>query len=72
MRRYGVWAGNPKGRPENYEHCVAGVWPKEGHAFTSYQCARKRGHGPNDEYCKQHGAKEEERLGRQAEARGRS
>lgn len=54
-RRYGSWAGNPKGNPENKLHCVAEVWPTDG--WVPYQCRRKRGFGPNGEYCKQHALK---------------
>lgn len=52
MRRYGTWAGNPKGQPENVTRCVEQVH----RSFTaiSGQCSRKRGHGPCGEYCKQH------------------
>lgn len=52
LRRYGEWAGNPKGIPENEERCVKEVWPA--HQWTSVQCPRKRGHGPDGLYCKQH------------------
>ena len=56
-RVYGDWAGNPKGFPERKTDCVAVVW----HGVLSGQCSRKRGHGPDGEYCKQHAKKEEER-----------
>lgn len=51
--RYGTWAGNPKGRAEDKACCVAEVWDK----FHSYQCQRKRGHGPDGKFCKQHAKK---------------
>lgn len=56
-RRYGCWAGYPEGTRENKEHCIAEVygWP----SHISYQCQRKRGHGPNGEFCKQHAKKAE-------------
>lgn len=54
-RRYNVWAGNPKGFPEILTRCVAEVYSPVG--WHSYQCSRKRGHGPNGEYCKQHAKK---------------
>lgn len=50
MRRYGRWAGNPKGVPENTEKCAANIWID----MRSFQCDRKRGFGPNGLYCKQH------------------
>lgn len=50
MRRYGCWAGNPKGDKENKEYCIAQVSGD----YTCYQCLRKRGHGKNGEFCKQH------------------
>lgn len=52
MRRYGRWAGQPKGMAEHEGHCIASVY--SGGRFISSQCGRKRGHGPNDEFCKQH------------------
>jgi hypothetical protein len=39
--------GNLNARPEL---CAAGVWDGWGHQ----QCSRKRGHGPEQAYCKQH------------------
>lgn len=60
-RRYGVWAGNPEGWPENTERCIEEVW----HAFQSYQCERKRGKGPEGLYCAQHAKKIEARIARE-------
>ncbi len=51
--KYGSWAGNPKGNPEDKTRCVAEVWPHSS-GWIPYQCLRKRGFGPNGEYCKQH------------------
>lgn len=51
-RRYGQWAGNPKGHAENKEHCVEEVFSSDG--WHHYQCSRKRGHGKDGLYCKQH------------------
>jgi hypothetical protein len=48
-RRYGSWAGNPKGAPENKARCIVEVF-----SVRSHQCGRSRGYGPNGEYCKQH------------------
>ncbi len=49
-RRYGMWAGEPRGQAENIEHCIEAVaqWN------IPCQCSRKRGYGPNAEFCKQH------------------
>ena len=49
-RRYGVWAGRPKGRPENRYHCIKEI----GRGCYGYQCTRKRGLGPDGLYCLQH------------------
>ena len=57
--RYGEWAGNPKGYPEDKSLCVQEVWAP-GRGIHCYQCRRKRGHGPDGLYCKQH-AKQKER-----------
>lgn len=52
--RYGKAYGNNAKVPPDFERCCEGVvryianWPHHG------QCARKRGHGPDRAYCKQH------------------
>lgn len=51
--RYGQWAGNPRGHAEDKTRCVEEVWPND-RGVIQHQCYRKRGHGPNNEYCKQH------------------
>ena len=51
--RYGQWAGNPRGHAEDKTRCVEEVWG-EGGGYIPSQCRRKRGYGPNSEYCKQH------------------
>jgi hypothetical protein len=48
--RYGAWAGNPAGFPADPLRCVTEV--NDGYRF--HQCTRKRGHGPDGAYCKQH------------------
>lgn len=53
-RRYGVWAGEPKGRPEDPSQCIEEIWDNFTHG---YQCSRKRGHGPDGLFCKQHAKK---------------
>lgn len=50
--RYGVWAGNEKGDPEDPLYCVAEVYHSTG--GVTLQCHRKRGHGPGGKFCKQH------------------
>lgn len=52
-RVYGQWAGNPKGTQEDPTRCVEEVC-SGGREMTFYQCLRKRGHGPDGLYCKQH------------------
>jgi hypothetical protein len=51
-RRYGQWAGNPKGNAEDKTRCVEVVMNTGEWHF--HQCFRKRGFGKNKEYCKQH------------------
>ena len=58
--RYGTWSGNHNGSPEDKSRCVEEVWPNGG-SWIPYQCSRKRGHGPNGEYCKQHAKHFEQR-----------
>jgi len=67
-RRYGEWSGNPNGYPEDRRKCIEEVYP-EGQ-WHSRQCSRKRGHGPDGLYCKQHGAMEERRLENNRKALG--
>ena len=52
-RRYGRWAGNPAGVPEDTTRCVEAVWGKGAFARDS-QCRRKRGKGRGGLYCGQH------------------
>jgi len=52
-RIYGAWAGDTKGRVEDESRCIEEVKAQEGWGHW-YQCQRKRGHGPNELYCKQH------------------
>ena len=55
LRRYNKWAGNPNGTPEDTTCCITSVTPNERGGFAhSHQCNRKRGHGPEGLYCKQH------------------
>jgi hypothetical protein len=56
-RRYGVWGGCPKGQSEDPTRCIEEVWPIGG--WNPYQCSRKRGHGPDGLYCKQHAKQHE-------------
>ena len=52
-RIYGRWAGNPKGHPEDVTRCIESV-TGDGRASISGQCDRRRGHGRDGLYCKQH------------------
>ena len=56
QRTYDVWAGNPKGIPEDPARCIAPVRNWSGWHF--YQCQKKRGHGTDGLYCKQHAKRE--------------
>jgi hypothetical protein len=58
-RRYSVWNGNPSGNPEDPSRCIEEIWPTDG-GWIPYQCSRKRGHGPDGLYCKQHAKKHQE------------
>ena len=52
-RRYGQWAGDPRGVAEDTTKCIAEVRGGPG-GYIRYQCYRKRGHGLDGLYCKQH------------------
>lgn len=54
-RRFGVWAGNPKGYAEDPTRCIAAIGGSSlwGPA-NERQCGRKRGFGPDGLYCRQH------------------
>lgn len=52
--KYGVWAGNPKGMKPSFKHCCAEVTVYIGNWPQRYQCKWKRGHGPDQAYCKTH------------------
>lgn len=52
-KRYGQWAGDPKGKPEDKTRCIAEVFSGFG-GFIAHQCQRKRGYGTKGLYCKQH------------------
>jgi len=56
-KRYGCWAGNPNGLPEDPKRCIAEVYRQ--HSWIPGQCYRKRGYGENGLYCKQHAKKKE-------------
>lgn len=52
-RRYGCWAGDPKGSPEDLTRCREEVWPS-GRSMIPHQCRRPRGHGEDGAYCSVH------------------
>ena len=60
MMRYGIWNGNPRGTPEDESHCIVELWDR----FIGRQCARDRGHGHGNLFCKQHAKKEQQRQDR--------
>lgn len=51
-KKYGQWAGNPRGSQPDLTRCAEEVYPK--HSWFSRQCTRKCGHGPDGAFCKQH------------------
>ena len=57
-RRYGCWNGCPNGTPEDPTRCIEEVWPTYS-SWIPYQCNRRRGHGSDGLYCKQHAKKHE-------------
>ena len=57
VKRYGANAAN-KGELEDVTKCIKQIWSENG--FKSWQCKRKRGHGPEGLYCKQHGKRIEQ------------
>ncbi len=59
MRRYGAWAGQPKGHKEDPARCIVEV-PDGGTSCTFHQCNNKRGKGPDGLYCTQHAKKIEQ------------
>lgn len=52
-KSYGRWAGKPNGTKPDYARCAEHVFG----SYYSHQCSRKRGHGPDQAYCKQHAKK---------------
>jgi hypothetical protein len=52
--KYGAWAGFTNGHKPDFARCCVEVtdystrWPRY------HQCSKKRGHGPDGAYCKQH------------------
>lgn len=52
-KAYGKWAGSPEGQKPDYSRCCQEVWSRERWS-RHYQCQKKRGHGPDGAYCKQH------------------
>lgn len=52
LDKYRAWAGDPMGRKPDFARCCKSVTGFPSH-FQS-QCSRKRGHGPDKAYCKQH------------------
>lgn len=52
-RYYGRWGGDPKGRKEDRTRCIASV-ASDTRAPMFSQCRRRRGHGPDGFWCRQH------------------
>lgn len=51
-KSYGAWAGNTRGNAPDFNRCCESV--SDARIFHHYQCSRKRGHGPDQAYCKTH------------------
>ena len=56
LRRYGRWAGDPKGVLEDPENCIEAIYPPYEN-LAGRQCSRKRGYGREGLYCRQHAEK---------------
>lgn len=54
LPKYGAWAGRPNGNAPDFNRCCEEVTRYIGNWPSSGQCVRKRGHGPGEQYCKQH------------------
>lgn len=65
IRRYGCWAGMPRGVAEDITKCIKEVYPA-GRSIIPSQCNRKRGYGTNGLYCKQHARMQERHLTKRA------
>jgi len=66
LRRYGCWAGMPRGVAEDITRCIEEVTPA-GRSIIQSQCGRKRGHGKDGLYCKQHARMQERKLTKHAQ-----
>lgn len=58
LRRYGIMGRTA----EDTSNCIQTVLRAP--SFIPHQCGNKRGYGPNGEYCKKHGEKEQQRQER--------
>lgn len=67
--KYGAWAGYPQGHAPDYARCCEEVWSKDRWSRAS-QCGRKRGHGPDSAYCRQHDPEAAAKRQREAAERG--
>lgn len=52
--KYGAWAGMPQGHKPDMALCCAEVADNSMRWPHYHQCSKKRGHGPDGAYCKQH------------------
>ena len=53
-KSYGAWAGRPAGTRPDFTRCCAEVADTSTGWTRFHQCSRKRGHGPDEAYCKTH------------------
>jgi len=69
-RRYGCWAGNERGTPENVHRCIVTVWPRERVAgWIPWQCRFKRGFGYEGLFCTRHARRYSDEKQRRIAAR---
>ncbi len=52
--KYGAWAGYPNGTKPGFTRCCESVTRYVGRWPQHAQCSNKRGHGPDQAYCKTH------------------
>lgn len=58
MRKYGKWAGNRHGVPEDPERCIWSVYSSDcSRGMIDHQCRNRRGHGPSGLFCGVHAKK---------------
>lgn len=67
--RYGARASYKTGSPPDYARCCEEVADYSTNRLHYHQCRRKRGHGPDGAYCKQHDPEAMQRRSDEAKAK---